>query len=129
MFMRYLGDGIGHLIQSGWQGNNDADINGLPDDSANMEAAKGSVEVADDLMDVVIDDPEVDIPLGNGLEDGDEEGMASDDESDDDAESDGGEEEMEEEEEDEDGADGDGGEEDDSDSDNELFDDEGFLDI
>ncbi|KAJ7704598.1 hypothetical protein B0H17DRAFT_921234 [Mycena rosella] len=52
MFMRYLGHGVGHLIrsESGWKGDNDADINSLPSDDTEegaVEEQGGDIELLD----------------------------------------------------------------------------------
>ncbi|KAJ7163736.1 hypothetical protein C8R46DRAFT_1221491 [Mycena filopes] len=116
MFMRYLGDGIGHLIhrESAWQGDDDAHVNDLPGDDPDLE--------------LPAEDPDgaVDDPVNNDLVGGD--GGADDMDIDDDEDGlgseDGGGEEEEEELDDDDGDGSDGGSDEED-----LFDDEGFLDL
>ncbi|KAJ7146778.1 hypothetical protein C8R44DRAFT_18711 [Mycena epipterygia] len=120
MFMRYLGDGLGHLIhrESAWQGTNDAEVNDLPNDDADSEATNNALQsVADETMDV-------DVPNVASL--ADEEEGDSDPDSDDGEDSDmEGEPSSDEEGEGEDEGEGSS----DDDDDNDAFDDEGFLDI
>lgn len=127
MFMRYLGGGVGHLIhrQSGWQGNDDADVNGLPDDD-DMEDP-GIQSVADDPVEIPLNLPDVDMPSQE--EDVGEDSEMDEDELDDDDEPDDSGSEGEHDGELEVDGDGELDGDDESDEDGDLFDDEGYLDI
>lgn len=125
--MRYVGDGVGHLIhsQSGWQGNNDADVNDLPNDDfepGGGEPVAPDLVIADDPADGGPDLPDVDMP-GEEEEDAEPDSEmkdADDDELDEEGSGDEGEKASGDEEEEEDES---------EDEDGNLFDDEGFLDI
>ncbi|KAJ7721601.1 hypothetical protein B0H16DRAFT_1473776 [Mycena metata] len=125
MFMRYLGGGIGHLIHpnSGWRGHDDAHVNDLPDDDddADPEApGPGADIVVDDLVNV----PDVDLP-GEGNGEDDDIDMDMDDEEDGSGSEDS---EGDDDNQEEEGFEGDGVDSD-SDEEDDLFDDEGYLDI
>ncbi|KAJ6497937.1 hypothetical protein DFH09DRAFT_1204470 [Mycena vulgaris] len=133
IFMRYLGNGVGHLIhsQSGWQGNDDADVNSLPNDDTEPAPPNNAPDtVLDEPLDVGSTITEVELERGQQQGDGEDIDLppaADDDASDDDSDFDddigsGGEEESGDESSDESG-------EDEEDDDGNLFDDEGFLDI
>ncbi|KAF7332930.1 hypothetical protein MVEN_02398900 [Mycena venus] len=130
MFMRYLGDGIGHLIHrnSGWQGNDDSDVNDLPSDDTDPSTA-GNQMIVDEPVDEepTSNPPDMTLASRDGEEHSDsEEEEEEDDEMDDsDGDDDGGEEGEEEDDEDEERGEGD----DSCDDEDDLFDDEGFLDI
>lgn len=126
MFMRYLGDAAGHIAhrESVWLGQDDADLNGPPDEGDVVEDITGYVPLP-----TMLDNPlpiQEDIPDDEGeAEDPDLEEKSDDemDVDDDEEEQPGSEDESKEGDEEE--------EEGDSDSDDEPFgfDDEGFIDI
>jgi hypothetical protein len=118
MFMRYLGDGIGHLVQnkSAWQGNNDGDVNGLPSDDTEPTAPTEMHGSTDDTVDVDVqmEEPGEEEDVDDSGEKEEDVKLGGDD--------DGNGDESEEEDQDLDKSD-------DESEDVDLFDDEGFLDI
>ncbi|KAJ7138764.1 hypothetical protein C8R43DRAFT_1131929 [Mycena crocata] len=115
MFMRYVGNGVGHLVhrQLAWKGNNDADVNGLADAEEDAEAPPRVI--VDDAMEVDLEAP----AAANNGDSRNELELEEDSDRDSDAAS-----EM-----DCDSDDSSDEDTDDDDEDGDIFDDEGFLDI